>query len=469
MSQQTSKQGHPKGLYLLFTVEMWERFSYYGMRAIFILYMIKALQFSNEDASNIYGTYTSLVYLTPLLGGYISDRFWGNRRSIFVGGILMAIGQFVMFLSASMFDNNEALIGGISMPILLMYIALGFIIFGNGFFKPNISSMVGSLYPRGDNRLDSAFTIFYMGINLGAFFAPLVTGFVGDTGNPGDFRWGFLAASVGMILGTIIFEMQKEKHLVTPEGLPVGNKPIQQPKGVKGQGGDGDQLTRVDYDRIAVIFILSIFVIAFWSAFEQAGASLTVFADKYTNRNLMGWEVPASYFQSLNPAFIMLFAPLFDFIWTKLGDKQPSSPLKMSIGLALLGIGYWVIAQGVDNVSETQKASMFWLTAMYLLHTTGELALSPVGLSVVNKLSPAKFTSLMMGVWFLSTVAGNKLAGVFSAYLPTAESGPKSIMGIYEITDLNSFFMLFVFVSGGAAIILFLLHRVLEKMMHGIK
>ena len=214
---QTASKGHPKGLYILFITEMWERFSYYGMRAILMLFLVKALMMSEKDASNIYGSYTGLVYLTPLIGGYISDRYWGNRRSILVGGILMAIGQILMFMSGNSLGtdtSNTAMLAG-----------LGFLIIGNGFFKPNISTMVGQLYPKGDARVDGAFTIFYMGINLGAFFSPLVCGGLGDTGDIHDFRWGFLAAGIGMIVSVIIFELTKHKYLIDPEGKPVGMPP----------------------------------------------------------------------------------------------------------------------------------------------------------------------------------------------------------------------------------------------------
>src|ERR1017187_8166647 len=218
MENSNIKQGHPKGLYLLFFTEMWERFSYYGMRAIFILFMTKALFMDKAAASNIYGSYTGLVYLTPLLGGYIADRFWGNRRSILVGGCLMAIGQFLMFLSGS----TVAEAGQSASSISMMWAGLTFLIIGNGFFKPNISTMVGQLYPKGDHRIDGAFTIFYMGINLGAFFSPLICGGLGDTGSIHDFRWGFLAACIGMIVSIISFEILKNKYLVTSEGAPIG-------------------------------------------------------------------------------------------------------------------------------------------------------------------------------------------------------------------------------------------------------
>ncbi len=458
--EHTVSKGHPKGLYVLFFTEMWERFSYYGMRAIFTLYMIKALLFDKALASEIYGSYTGLVYLTPLLGGYVADRYWGNRRSIFVGGILMAIGQACMFMSATNYQNVE-----VAAPFL--YMGLGFLIFGNGFFKPNISTMVGQLYPEGDKRVDSAFTIFYMGINLGAFIAPLACGFLGDTGDPADFRWGFLAACIGMVVSTISFELLKNKYVITPDGKGVGMPPVKKvlkegesaaPKipmtqvliwaglalglfllfnYVLDAGMFGSaiysitligpaaiitdkSLSKIEKDRIWVIFILAFFVIFFWAAFEQAGASLTFFAEEQTDRNFLGYEIPASYFQSVNAVLIVILAPLFALIWTFLGRRnaEPASPTKQAFGLLFLSIGYLVIAFGVQGIQPEVKVSMFWLFSLYLLHTIGELCLSPIGLSMVVKLSPVKFASLLMGVWFLSTSAANKFAGTLSGLYP---------------------------------------------------
>jgi POT family proton-dependent oligopeptide transporter len=409
-------KGHPKGLYLLFTVEMWERFSYYGMRAIFILYLTKALLIDAKEAGGIFGIYTSLVYATPLLGGFIADRYWGNRKSILIGGILMALAQFIMFFSASMFENT-------STAIPLMYLALGFLIFGNGFFKPNISSMVGTLYPKGDSRIDSAYTIFYMGINAGALVAPLVCGGLGDTGSAADFKYGFLAAGIGMVVGTIVMLVFQNKYIVTPEGEPIGLKPSYYRKAaaeanveVEPQAG----LTKVEKDRIMAIFIITAFVIAFWAAFEQAGASLTLFADQNTDRGIFGWTMPASFFQSINPIFIVIFAPIFSVLWSSLSKKgkEPSSPMKMVWGLAILALGYVLIAFSVKGIGMEEKISMFFLIGMYFLHTCGELAISPVGLSVVNKLSPKRFASMMMAVFFLSSVVGNFTAGLFSGLIP---------------------------------------------------
>ncbi len=568
------KQSHPKGLYVLFVTEMWERFSYYGMRAIFVLFLTKALMYDKAFGSEIYGSYTGLVYLTPLIGGYMADRYWGNRKSIIIGGVLMAIGQFFMFMSGSLFENLD-------LARIMMMIGLTSLIVGNGFFKPNISTMVGQLYPKGDKRIDSAFTIFYMGINLGAFFAPLVCGFLGDTGKPEDFKWGFLAAGVGMICSLILFISLKDKYIVTPEGEPIGGKPnkkietsdidtIAEAKsefttaqillwlGIEiglfalffflEQGVIGafifslsiaapgfilsdKSLTKIEKQRIWVIYIVAFFVIFFWAAFEQAGASLTFFAEEQTNRYLFGSEIPASYFQSINAVAIVIFASAFVALWTFLGKrgKEPASPYKQSIGLLLLALGYLVIAFGVKGVDASTKVSMVWLVSLYLIHTFGELCLSPIGLSMVNKLAPVKFASLLMGVWFLSTASANKFAGTLSSFYPetmvkvelveaqqTANNitlcskldkaeeingvkyvsidlvsfaeatskeqktelvksifvdsvvKEKSFMG-YNINSLYAFFMLFVVMAGVASVILFFLSKKLIQMMNGVR
>ncbi|MCC6818599.1 MAG: peptide MFS transporter [Bacteroidia bacterium] len=506
MSEQV-KKGHPKGLYFLFFTEMWERFSYYGMRAIFILFMTKMLLLSNADASTIYGSYTGLVYLTPLLGGYLSDKFLGNRKSIIVGGILMAIGQFLMFISASS-------TGAASMS--MMWAGLTTLIIGNGFFKPNISTMVGQLYPEGDRRIDSAFTIFYMGINLGAFFSPLVCGTLAEKL---DYKWGFLAACIGMVISLIVFIMYQRKYLVSEEGkeigLPIKKLDLMNILVIIGSialvffmlnfkemfKNDTDiisyviygamilmplliltdkSLTKIERDRIIVIFILAFFVIFFWGAFEQAGASLTLFADSQTNRNIFNWEMPASYFQSVNPLAIIVLAPIFSILWGKLHTRsmEPSSPKKMAFGLAFVALGYALIAMKVHGLDASEKISMWWLFGLYILHTMGELCLSPIGLSMVSKLSPIRLSALMMGTWFLANAAANKFAGTLSSLIPPGAGEEAvdpnavveypSIIG-FQITNLYEFFMVFIIMTGIAAGILFLISRSLEKMMHNIK
>ena len=538
-----AQHGHPKGLYLLFVTEMAERFSYYGMRALFVLYLVAAF-FNSADASQIYGSYTGLVYLTPLLGGYIADRYWGNRRSIIVGGIVMAIGQFLMFASAcvvqqSIFTDPAA--GGVisnqvnnGLALTLMFIGLGALIIGNGFFKPNISTMVGDLYAPQDHRKDSAFTIFYMGINTGALIAPLVCGSVASDGNwmnPGAFKWGFFCAGVAMILSVVVFMLGKKKYLNTPEGLAIGLPPSQSQlmhlKDLKEEEEHAAQhtaktknsplrlwgcllgaialfvvfsldvdnfndyisaaiyaisialpvfiitdrgLSNVEKQRIGVIYIIAVFVIFFWSAFEQAGSSLTIFADQQCDRTIGNWEMPTTWFQSINPIVVVAFAPIMATLWETLAKHklEPASPVKQAIGLLLLAIGYAIIAFGTNGLADGQKASMWWLFALYFIHTIGELSLSPIGLSMVNKLSPVHLASLLMGVWFMSNAASNILAGKLATLLPTAEQPVHSFLG-FQITNLTDFFTLFAVMAGAAAVLLFCLCPLLKKMMKGVE
>ena len=461
-----AKEGHPKGLYLLFVTEMAERFSYYGMRAVFTLYMVAAL-FTMESASEIYGYYTGLVYLTPLLGGYIADRYWGNRRSIIVGGMLMALGQFLMFLSASFVQPAIKEAEGMIDPtvnnqlaIICMMGGLFFLILGNGFFKPNISTMVGSLYRPDDQRKDSAFTIFYMGINVGATLGPLTCGiFEGDYQNPMRFKWAFLCACIAMLASTLIFYLLKNKYLMDYEGNAIGTKPKLQEK------TERQQLTRKEKQHIVVIFIIAAFVIFFWAAYEQAGVSLTYFADQQTDRHIFGWEMPTSYFQSFPAIFVVLLAPFMNLVWEVLRrfGHEPSSVMKQAIGLAFLSIGYMLIAFGVKDLGPNVKVSMLWLAGLYFIHTLGELSLSPIGLSLVSKLSPKHLASLMMGIWFMSTAVSNMLAGQLATLYPDGSS--KSLFGIIEIASLHDFFMMFVVLSGVAAIALACISPLLNRMM----
>ncbi|HNB80872.1 MAG TPA: peptide MFS transporter, partial [Chitinophagaceae bacterium] len=383
------------------------------------------------------------------------------------------------------------------------------LIIGNGFFKPNISTMVGQLYPAGDRRIDSAFTIFYMGINLGAFFSPLVCGSLAEKI---DYKWGFLAACIGMVISLISFVMFQKKYLISEEGKEIGLQvkalDLKSILSIVGSivlifvmlnfkqmtHSDADiisyviygamvlmpiiilsdkSLTAIERKRIIVIFILAFFVIFFWGAFEQAGASLTLFADKQTNRTIFGWEMPASYFQSINPLAVITLAPAFTILWGYLYKRrlEPSSPRKMAFGLALVAVGYILIALAVKGIGAEDKVSMWWLIALYIIHSMGELCLSPIGLSMVSKLAPLRLSSLMMGTWFLANAAANKFAGTLSALIPpsgAAEPGkvleyPK-FMGM-EITNLYQFFMLFIIMTGVAAGILFLLSAWLQNMI----
>ena len=491
-------QKHPKGLYVLFVTEMWERFNFYGMRAILVLFLTKALLFDKVFASQVYGSYTGLIYLTPLLGGYIADRYWGNNRSIIAGGLVMALGEFVLFFCGHFYEN-----GAVAMP--LFYIGLGCMIAGNGFFKPNISSMVGQLYRKGDAKIDASYTIFYMGINTGGALGPAICGLVGDTGKSGDFKWAFLAGGIAMLLSVVTQMIFQKKYLVNPDGEAIGLAPKEAPKffqKIPVMVGflfllslltialvyidiqvvsylfwlllacillisfiifSDKSLDMIEKKKVTVLFTVSFFVIFFWSAFEQAGASLTYFASENTQRDLGFYEVPASIFQSLNSIFVVAFAPLVAWIWVKLGKREPSSPFKMAMGLMLLAFGYFWIATGVNGVGTGVKVSMIWLIGMYMMHTFGELCLSPIGLAIFNKLAPIKFASLLMAVWFTANAFANKLAGVFSALYP--ENGKITSFAGYQITNLHEFFMFFVFMAGAASIILFFISKKLKNLM----
>ena len=560
---ETVKTGHPKGLWVLFGTEMWERFNFYGMRAILTLFLINSLMMKEADASIIYGGFLGLCYLTPMLGGFVADRFFGNRNCILLGGLMMAVGQLLLFFSASIFGTN------LSLATTLMWSALGIIIFGNGFFKPNISSMVGSLYPKQEKtKLDTAFTIFYMGINLGAFLGQLICPLVGDVKDATGirdiyaFKWGFLAAAIAMLIGTIVFYVLKNKYVVTPEGKPLGGLPSandssdyeegEAQKAVFSTkslllsvvafvglfflfqyllGGENfiktviypiiyasgltlaglivsdSSLTKIERDRIFVIYIVAFFIIFFWAAFEQAGSSLTFIADNQTDRNFFGWNMPPSMVQIFNGLFVFSFALPFSLLWDKLraAGKEPISPVKQALGLALIALSYLILAYNVKDLGNSGLLGIKWLILMYLIQTFAELCLSPIGLSLVGKLSPKRFASLLFGVFFLSNAAGYALAGTLGSIIPA--TGDKFLkakeLGIdlqpildktvtpttaqlqllntnqidaanpsfagFEIHNLFEFFMVFVVLTGLAALLLFLLTPLLKKMMHGVR
>jgi POT family proton-dependent oligopeptide transporter len=558
MNEQAMKQpGHPKGLWVLFGTEMWERFNFYGMRTILTLFIVKALLLSQEDSSLIYGGFLGLCYLTPMLGGFIADKFLGNRNCIILGGLLMACGQFFLFTSANTFSSN------LPLAKTFLYIGLSIIILGNGFFKPNISSMVGSLYPKGSkSKLDTAFTIFYMGINVGAFLGQLICPLVGDVvdkaGNRNvfAFRWGFLAAAIAMLIGTLTFYFLKNKYVKTPEGRPIGGLPSKNEAADYEEGesqsahftskslivavfvfaglgllfhfafgqniiysiiyGSGmtlaglilsdKSLTKIETDRILVIYIVSFFIIFFWAAFEQAGSSLTFIADNQTDRNFFGWDMPPSMVQIFNGIFVVFFAVPFSLLWDKLRAKgrEPISPMKQAFGLALIAISYLIIAYNVKYLGNNGLLAVQWLILLYLIQTFGELCLSPIGLSLVGKLAPKRFASLLFGVFFLSNASGYALAGTLGSILPaTGDQFKKAteggidlqavldqkiiptaqqskflldnkisthypIFASFTIHNLFEFFMVFVVLCGIASVLLFSLTPRLKKMMHEV-
>jgi proton-dependent oligopeptide transporter, POT family len=455
MSELT-KKGHPTALYLLFFTEMWERFSYYGMRGILILYLTKSvieggLGIEEKSANLIYGFFTGFVYFTPLIGGWLADNFLGQRKAITIGGITMMIGQLALFAM-----NNQA----------GLYIGLLLLIIGNGFFKPNISTLVGRLYEPGDTRRDSAFSIFYMGINLGAFLAPLVIGLFAEDlfavkNADGSimsygYKYGFLIAGIGMFLGQVLFNALAAKYLGDIGKYPA-SKDKSNPQLTEGASST---LTKEEKQRTTVIFILTAFVVFFWAGFEQAGSSLSLYTDKFIDRQVGDFIIPTSWFQSVNPLFIVCLAPLFAYFWTtKLGSRL-TTPVKMGMGMILLGIGFFfmlgaVAERGGDSTDETVKASLFWLNMTYFIHTIGELALSPVGLSVVTKLAPVRLASLLMGVWLLSSFLANIIGGFVAAYVEQLGAGT-----VFTIISV------FVIALG---VILIGLSKPILRMMHGVR
>ena len=458
------KKGHPKGLYLLFFTEMWERFSYYGMRAILILYLTKkfiegGLGMDEKYAMLLYGYFTGFVYFTPLIGGWLADRYLGKRLAVMIGGVTMMLGQFTLF--------------GLNSTTGL-YIGLLLLIIGNGFFKPNISTLVGGLYKDGDSRRDAAFTIFYMGINLGAMIAPLIIGVVTDnmfatTNEDGSiaygYRYGFLVSGLGMLLGQVIFNLLGSKFLGDLGTKPVGavsdSSVTESSKSVNPETREVlDE--KQEKQRISVIFILLIFAVFFWAGFEQAGSSLSLYTDKFIDRSIGSFEIPTSWFQSVNPLFIVTLAPLFTLFWASPIGRRLTTPVKMGVGMIILGAGFLFMIGAVAERSANgdvndvnNKAALMWLIMTYLLHTIGELCISPVGLSVVTKLSPPKLASVLMAVWMLSSSFANFLGGFIAAYVETMGAG-----------EVFTYIAGFVTVCG---VLLILLNKVILKLMHGVK
>ncbi|MGM5469530.1 peptide MFS transporter [Flavobacteriaceae bacterium LMO-SS05] len=387
--------GHPVGLYVLFFTEMWERFSFYGMRAILVLYLVAETQggnaglgWSNGDALALYGWYTMLVYVSSIPGGWIADKFLGQKKSVFVGGILLVAGHGILSIET----------------MWAFYSGLALIIAGVGMLKPNISTMVGGLYKQGDIRRDKGFTIFYIGINLGAFLSSLIVGYVGEVHG---WHYGFGLAAIGMLAGLIQY-WAGQKHL-KDVGNYLGASQNEVDKEVMKK-----PLTKIEKDRVIVLLVSFLLVIVFWGAFEQAGGLMNIYASEKTNRMLMGWEVPASWFQSLNAMFIIFLGTTVALFWAnrKLKGKVSSSLFKMIVGLIIMGTGFFFMTAAAAQYEANGSSAMYWLILAYLFHTVGELSLSPVALSYITKLAPLKYASLMMGVYFAMTGLGNKLAGL---------------------------------------------------------
>jgi proton-dependent oligopeptide transporter, POT family len=465
----------PRGLWVLFITEMWERFSYYGMRALLVLYLIASsggedgiagnpgFGWAEEDAYLLYGFYTWGVYLTPIFGGWIADRFLGTHRSMLIGGWIIAAGHLTL-AATELFGITPGQVVGLEAStgaFLCFMTGLLLIIIGTGFFKPCVSVMVGQLYDEEDPRRDSGFTIFYMGINVGAFLAPLVAGTLGETVG---WHWGFGAAAVGMILGILVYQYLRPRYL---QG--IGLVP-EHPVSETGARRSSWNLSTVEWHRIAVILILVFFGnIVFWAAFEQAGSSMNVFAAQNTDRTLWGLlesPFPATWYQSANPLSIILFAPLFAWLWIFLGKRglEPSTPIKFCLGLWLLGLAFIAMVAGSLQARGDGLAGPHYLLITYVVYTWGELCLSPVGLAMVTRLAPMHLQSLMMGVYFFTLSLANLLAGLIARFSVRLERG--EITFVFD--GLAGFYLLLVLIPLAAGLVLLLMSPLVKRWMHGV-
>jgi POT family proton-dependent oligopeptide transporter len=509
--------GHPPGLFLLFTVEMWERFSYYGMRALLVLYLVKKASggnpgrgWSEKEALTLYGLYTGLAYLLPIVGGMIADKLIGTHRSMVVGAIVIALGHIALAISG---------LGGLSHSPMGMTIFVGglaLIVLGTGHFKPTVSVMVGQLYPADDPRRDGAFTIFYMGINLGAFICAFVCGTLGEKVG---WHWGFGSAAVGMLLGLLIYIMFRPVYLRgignPPEGKPnyaplfiVGALAVSLgvavcyhvgvfskasnliSRGISAIPGGNYSVSgvvvaiilglgvwfvmiqeRLDRGPTTCILLFIFFNALFWLPFEQAGTSLNLFAADMTERHIGSWEMPATWFQSVNALLIILLAPLFAGLWSVLGRRglNPSQPMKIAIALLLVGGGYVFMVLGSVGTSPVARASMFWLVATYFMHTIGELFISPTGLSFVTRAAPGRYLSFLMGLWFVSNFVANFLGGLVAGMIKDIEKGERTLFWYrwFKLGGQADFFLLFVISSVSAGLLVLILTPLLKRMLGG--
>ena len=495
--------GHPRGLFVLFFAEMWERFSYYGMRAILVFYLLQHWLFADEKAYVIYGAYTALVYITPVVGGYVADRWLGQRKAVQFGAILLVIGHGLMaFEGPGPGAGLDAAMMQSSVHIDIFWLALAFIIMGVGFLKANISVLVGQLYRQGDARRDPAFTIFYMGINVGAMLGSLLVGYLGMSENWG-WSWGFGLAGVGMLLGLLVFVLGRPYLLgngEAPDAAVLARRSaiglstewtiylsalagvvlvwfLVQYQSVVGTllGLTGAlvvgwllynvvaKLDKVARDRIlAAMFLIGLQPL-FWALFEQAGSSLNVFTDRHVDRVLFGWTVPASMFQSINSIYIIVLAPVFAWLWTWLARRglEPSTPAKFGLGLVQLGGGFLVLVAGAAATGTGNMTPVLFIFLIYLLHTMGELCLSPVGLSAMTKLAPASMLSLLMGTWFLSSAAGNFIGGLIAS-----ATGGEGADGISGAAPVLAVYGKIGWVAIGVGVAVILVSPLVRRLMH---
>lgn len=497
--------GHPLGLYILFFTEMWERFSFYGMKALLIFYLTQYHLFSDSAGNLLIGSYAALVYAVPVIGGFLADRYLGFRKAIVFGGVLLVLGHLGMAFEGN--AATESVTGEIErddFALQVFYFSLALIIMGVGFLKANISSLVGELYPAGDKRRDSGFTIFYMGINIGSFLATIICVWLGETYG---WSYGFGAAGIGMVFGLVTFIygkshlqgngeprdpvvlQSKTKYGISQEwiiyilslaGTAVIWQMVQSHSVVEKlliiAGAVSliyityyaiTQLDKIGRERLIALTVLIVFTVIFWALFEQAYTSLNLFADRVLDRELFGITIKAGQFLSLNALFIILFAPVFAWLWVKMGRFNPNTAVKFSLGIMLVGLGFGSLVFGI-NIAVLGKVSMIWLVLAYLLHTWGELCLSPVGLSAVTKLSPPKIVGFMMGVWFLATASSEFIASVLAniAAIDTS-SGEAQDLDLAKAAYLKLFEYLF-YAGMGFGLLLLIISPLLKKFMHGV-
>ncbi len=499
--------GHPKGLYVCFFTELWERFSFYGMKFLLVLYLTKYHLFSDSAGLDVLGAYAGLVYAIPVIGGMLADRYLGPRKAVLFGGILLVIGHLLMAVEGQQATNVAGVITRDDFALNVFYLALAFIILGVGFLKPNISTIVGKLYAENDPRRDSGFTIFYMGINIGSFTATLLCGWLGETYG---WAYGFGAAGIGMFIGLIFF-LKGQKYLyghadpTNPERLSqrvLG--PINREWGIyllslaslpliwfvvqreawvhSGQWGllaiatgfimfyAFMKSTPTERSRLLVLMVLILSTIVFWALFEQAGASMTLFADRVMERTAFGYEFKASQFGSLNAGFIILLAPVFAWLWVWLSKRnlEPSTPAKFGLGLIQAGLGFGALVLGATMPEASGKVAMIWLVLAYLLHTTGELALSPVGLSAVTKLAPKKIVGFMMGTWFLATALSETLATRLSKFAAFDGDSATTMTMTEQVAKYTELFDFLMWLGVGTGIFMLIITPLLKKGMKGI-
>ena len=433
---------HPKGLSTLFFTEMWERFSYYGMRGFLILYMTASvsaggLGFTDKLAGSLYGTYTGSAWFAAIFGGIIADRWLGQYRSVLVGGIIIALGHFTLAFKM----------------LPTFYAGLALIVIGTGLLKPNVSTIVGSLYEPGDTRRDAGFSIFYMGINLGAFLGPIVAGYLAQKVN---WHVGFACAGVGMVFGVVQYVAGRGRLRPAIEKLSVRRVPSEGPGGSVAVAGG---FTPAEWKRIAAVVVFFVFAGLFWGSYEQAGSTLNLFGDRYTRTTVFGFSFPSSWYVSVQALWVIILAPIMAWVWTRLGRmrKEPSSPAKFALGLVFAGLAFLMLipAARLAQSAAHVRVSPLWLVGAYFIEELGELCISPVGLSIVTKLAPVRIVGLMMGVWFLSNAVGNKLAG-FAA-------------GFFSSMPLDRLFGIVAAISFASGVLLFALIRPIKSLMGEVK